>query len=131
MDSSFSSLSFAFIAYGGQRSTCRTQFSPSILWVPGIELRSSHTVVGHLYPLSHLASPGCLSLPSKDIVYKYPACPMLSFLTTVNQKSCQRAKLCQGPAYGEGKPVIRECNLWLGRLLSLGLTLPPHGVSKL
>lgn len=128
MGSSFSLLSRVFTVYGGQKSTCKTQFSPSILWVPEIKLGSSSTVVEHLYPLSHLASPGYHPLPSKVIAYdKYPVCTLLSrLLTTVNQKSCQRAKLCQEPACGEGKPVVREkaaciaLQLRLGRLLSSG-----------
>lgn len=39
---------------GGQRTTCGHQFSPSIMWVPGIELRLSGLVGRIFNPLSPL-----------------------------------------------------------------------------
>lgn len=60
MDGSFSSFSHLFIVCGA----CRSQLCPSII---GNKLRSSGTVVRHLYPLSHLARPGYRSLPSVHV----------------------------------------------------------------
>lgn len=44
-------------AYGGLQTTCKSQFSPSILQVPGIELVMSGLVADtFIYLLSHLAN---------------------------------------------------------------------------
>jgi hypothetical protein len=39
---------------GGQRTTCRSQFSPFTMWVPGIKRRLSGLVVGTCLLVSHL-----------------------------------------------------------------------------
>lgn len=36
---------------------CRGWVVPSVLWVLGVELRSSDLAASSLYPLSHLADP--------------------------------------------------------------------------
>lgn len=40
-----------------QRTTCRSQFCPSTLWIPGIELKWSGLTVSVIYLWSHLTSP--------------------------------------------------------------------------
>lgn len=142
MNRSFSSFSRLFIVCGGQSSACRSQLClPS----QGIKLRSSGTVVRQLYPLSHLARPGCL-LPRcscKGIMDDEHSLStvMWLLLTTANHKSCPKAKFCQEPAFiqpacGKGKPVVKETTicvaiqLWLGWLLSPGCT-PLQGDSVL
>lgn len=38
---------------GGQKTTCTRWLSPSIMWVPGIEFRSSALVAGNLLALCY------------------------------------------------------------------------------
>lgn len=45
-----------WLTWGGRKITCGSQFSPSTMWAPGIELKPLG-LVANIFPLSHLTSP--------------------------------------------------------------------------